>query len=236
MTSQQPLRKPRGLWPWKLFIFVLSFAAYSVLVFDYGMRNASHEVVKLRKQQRDLRAQLATTRAERREMEEQNAVLERSSQIDREAAIGVRNDLAEAQSQVLDLRKELELYRGIVSPGDAEPGLRVQHLEFTEAHHAGRYRFDMTITQVKRNAKLAEGVIQMEVTGVENGDSAVMLLNNLGDNGDKPLEFNFRYFQHFQGEFGLPLDFKPQKVRIKLITNGKNQPPSIQKEFAWPYS
>jgi len=230
------MRRPRNIWLWKWLIFVLSFVGYSVLVFDFGMRNASHEVVKLRTQQREMRAQLSTTRTERRQLEEQNAVLARSSQIDREAAIGVRNDLAAAQSQVLDLRKELELYRGIVAPGDAEPGLRVQHLEFGRAHDAGHYLFDMTIVQVKRNGSTAEGVIQMEVTGEESGSAAIMLLNDLGDNGEKPLEFNFRYFQHFQGEFGLPLDFKPKKVRIKLITKGKNSPPSIEKDFAWPYS
>lgn len=230
------MRKPRSIWLWKWFVFALSFVAYSVLVFDFGMRNASHEVGKLRKQQRELRVQLTDARDERREMEEQNAVLARSSQIDREAAIGVRNELAQVQSQVLDLRKELELYRGIVSPGDAEPGLRVQRLELLATATEGRYRFDMTVTQIKRNGNIAQGVIEMEVVGVENGNSAIMLLNKLDANGEKPLAFNFRYFQHFQGEFGLPLDFEPKKVRIKLIPQGKKQPPAVEKEFPWPLS
>jgi hypothetical protein len=230
------MRQPRNIWPWKWLVFVLSFIAYSVVLFDFGMRYASHEVVKLRKQQRELRTQLTRARDEQRDMEEQNAVLQRSSQIDREAAIGIKNDLAAVESRLLDLRKELELYRGIVAPGDAEPGLRVQRLELTEASNPGRYRFDMTITQVKRDGKTAKGVIEMEVTGVENGNSAIMLFDKLGGDGDKPLSFSFRYFQHFRGEFGLPADFAPHKVLIKLKPRGKKSPPAVSKEFAWPLS
>jgi hypothetical protein len=97
------------------------------------------------------------------------------------------------------------------------------------------FLFDLTLTQVKRRGRSAQGVVGLEVLGEDNGNKAVLVFNTLADNGKKPLKFKFRYFQNFQGEIRLPKEFKPRRISVKLTPQGKKRPPAIEKEFAWPF-
>lgn len=220
---------------WKLLVPLLLFTFYSVWLFDYGKRSASDELVELRQTYKKLQDKLDQTREEKKSLLERSAILERSSQVDRQANIGVRNEVVALQDELHEARKELELYRGIISPGDVKPGLRVQRLEIETTQEEGLYAFELTLTQVKRSGRSAQGQIGLEVLGEDNGHNAVIVFNKLADNGTRPLKFKFRYFQHFQGELRLPRDFKPRRIQVKLTPQGKKQPPAVEKEFAWPY-
>ena len=52
------------------------------------------------------------------------------------------------QDELLELRKELDFYRGIVSPGDREPGLRIQRFQLEPDTETGRVFYSLTLTQV----------------------------------------------------------------------------------------
>ena len=82
-------------------------------------------------------------------MQEQLAVLKRSSEIDRRATREVRNEYAGLREKAMELRKQLAFYKGIVSPGDAKPGLRVQRFHLEPTQEEGGFFFSLTLTQVK---------------------------------------------------------------------------------------
>jgi hypothetical protein len=207
----------------------------SYWLFDFGKRSASDELVELRQAHKALQDKFDGLKKEKQKFAEQSAILERSSQIDRQANLGVRNEVVQLQDELHEVRKELELYRGIISPGDVKPGLRVQRLDIEKADQENLFMFDLTLTQVKRKGKIAKGIITLEVLGEDNGNNAIIVFNKLADNGEKQLEFGFRYFQHFRGEIRLPAEFKPRRISVKLATRGKNQPSSMEKEFEWPF-
>ncbi|MEE9422387.1 MAG: DUF6776 family protein [Gammaproteobacteria bacterium] len=220
---------------WLILIPITILGAYSAWLYDYGKRNASGELVKLRQTHKTLDDKFSELKKEKKSFVEQTAILERSSQIDRQANLGVREEVVALQDELHDVRKELELYRGIISPGDVKPGLRVQRLDIEAAEKEGLFLFDLTLTQVKRRGRSARGVVGLEVLGEDNGNKAVLVFNTLGDDGKNPLKFKFRYFQHFQGEIRLPKEFKPRRISVKLTPQGKKRPPAIEKEFAWPF-
>lgn len=211
---------------------LLTLAAY--FVFQLGKQQAGAELQQLQHQRGLLDQQVERQQGELMRLREQHAVLERASEIDRQASLELRDDFARVQGEVLGLRKELDFYRGIVSPGDVEPGLRIQSFHLEPAAEGGAFRYDLTLTQVKRNDRFVSGVVEMEVEGVEDGLTKLLPFATLVAGDSKALRFRFRYFQRFTGRIELPDQFQPRRVTIRLLPGGKGQPPGVEQTLEWP--
>lgn len=211
---------------------LLAVAAY--LVFQWGRQQAGGELLDLQRQRSVLDQQLERQRGELVGLREQLAVLQRAGEIDRQASLEVRNDFARVQGELLGLRKELEFYRGILSPGDAEPGLRVQNFRVEPGSREGLFFYELTLTQIKHNERFVNGVVEIEVEGVEDGGTRLLPFTQLMEGDGKALKFRFRYFQHFAGRIQLPERFHPQRVTIRLSPRGKGQPPGVEETLEWP--
>lgn len=211
---------------------VLVTAGY--LLFRYGAGYGGGEFDRFSTQQERLQRQLAEARKQNAELRQQLAILERSSEIDRRASLEVRNDIARLQDKMQALRKELAFYRGIVSPGDSRAGLTIQRFDLKRGAATGRYTFNLMLTQVKGNDKYAQGVVEIAVEGLQDGDSRELTFRHLKAGDGKAMKFRFRYFQDFEGEFEIPEGFEPQRLTIRAKTSGKGQPPDVEKTMDWP--
>lgn len=224
---------PRTLW---LVLGVLAGLALlgAWLSFNFGKQFAGEELVGLEATRDRLEAQVETLEQHNRELRERVAVLEKSSEIDRLANLEVRNSYADLQGELLELRRELEFYRGIVSPGDAKAGLRIQRFELVPGSQAGHFDYNLTLTQLRRNDRYARGSVVIEVEGLQDGKPARLPLSALTADGAAKLKYKFRYFQHFSGELVLPDRFRPQRVTVRLQPRGKGQPTGVDTTIDWP--
>ena len=211
---------------------LLALAAY--LTFQLGKQQAGAELQQLQHQRGRLDQQIEQQQSELMALREQHAVLQRASEIDRQASLELRDDFARLQGEVLGLRKELDFYRGIVSPGEVEPGLHIQNFRLEPAAEKGEFRYELTVTQLKRNDRFVTGVVEMEVEGVEDGLTKLLPFATLVAGDSKALRFRFRYFQRFAGKLRLPDQFQPRRVTIRLSPRGKGQPPGVEKTLEWP--
>jgi hypothetical protein len=211
---------------------LLATAAY--VLFERGKFYAASGLEKLARQRSELEQRVAELQEANLSLSEQAAVSQRSSEIDRRASLEVRREFASLQDELLELRKELEFYRGIVSPGDAKPGIRIQRLQLEPSTESGSVFYRLTLTQVKRNERYVRGVIEMEVEGLEDGKPKVLLFKKLAEGNNKALTYKFRYFQNVEGEIWIPPQFKPKKVRVLLKPQGKGQPSAIEEVMDWP--
>ncbi len=217
-----------------LAVVVVFLATAAYLLFESGIRYSGERVERLTQQLDSIEGSYEALQQANTELQEQLAVLKRSSEIDRRATREVRNDYAGLREKVMELRKQLAFYQGIVSPGDARPGLRVQRFHLEPTKEEGDFFFSLTLTQVKRNERYVRGVVEMEIEGLENGKPKVLEFRKLAAGNSKVLNFKFRYYQNFEGEIQIPPEFKPGKVRILLKPKGKGQPPGIEKTMDWP--
>jgi hypothetical protein len=215
-------------------IAALLLAAAGWWLFELGGQQAGTELAGLQQERDGLHRSLEQLQEELMALRERLAVLQRSSEIDRQASIEVRNDFARLQGELLGLRKELEFYRGIVSPADAKPGLRIQNFELTAGSPQGVYEYDLTVTQVQRNDRYVSGVIELEIHGVEHGKPRRLSLAALAPAGVSSIAFRFRYFQRFEGRIHLPDGFQPQSVRLRVLPRGKGKPPAVEETIDWP--
>jgi hypothetical protein len=211
---------------------LLALAAY--LVFQLGRQQGGAELRQLQRQRGLLDQQVEQQQGELMALREQLAVLQRASEIDRQASLEVRDDFARVQGELLGLRKELDFYRGIVSPGEAEPGLRIQSFHLEPASQDGAFLYDLTLTQVRRNERFVTGVVEIEVEGVEDGLTKRLPFATLVAGDGKVLKFRFRYFQRFAGKIQLPDRFQPRRVTIRLSPRGKGQPAGVEQTLEWP--
>jgi hypothetical protein len=211
---------------------LLMTAAY--VLFEGGKSYAASRLERLARQRSELEQQVAELHKANLSLSEQAAVSQRSSEIDRRASLEVRGEFASLQDELLELRKELDFYRGIVSPGDVKPGLRIQKLQLEPGTESGSVFYSLTLTQVKQNERYVRGVIEMEVEGLEDGKPKVLLFKKLAEGNSKALNYKFRYFQNIEGEIWIPPQFKPKKVRVLLKPQGKGQPPAIEELMDWP--
>ena len=175
----------------------------------------------------------------RNRLEQQNtqlretvAMLERSSQVDRQAFNEVSAHLRELQDELMEIRGEVAFYRGIVSPEDSASGLRLQSLRWRPNGNDRDWRMVLVLTQVLTNAQLIEGEVTIRVEGVQNNEAAVYPLNRLASNGSEKLSFSFRYYESIEEDITLPEGFVPQRAHVHIVPRGRNRS-EISKSIDW---
>jgi len=217
-----------------LAVVLVFLATAAYLLFESGIRYSGERVEQLTQQLDGLEDGYEALQRVNAGLQGQITVLRRSSEIDRRAAREVRDEYAGLREKVMELRKQLAFYQGIVSPGDVRPGLKIQRFHLEPTQEEGGFFYSLTLTQVKRNERYVRGVVEMEIEGLENGKPKVLKFSKLAADNSKALNFKFRYFQDFEGEIWIPPQFKPRQIRILLKPRGKRQPPGIEETMDWP--
>lgn len=225
--------RPGQLWA-ALALAVLVLAVVGAWSYQLGVRQGIAEAGLLREERPRLEAEIENLHQEKRRLADQLAVLERASQIDRQASLEVRQGLGELQEEIAGLRGELAFYQGIMSPGDVEPGVRVQKLHWEPVSTQGVFRYDLTLVQVKRNDQPVRGVVHLSLEGELDGQPATLALAELTEPAVESLAFRFRYFQHFEGEVRIPPRFRPRTVHLRVEPAGRGAPPRVERSYDWP--
>ena len=203
-------------------------------LYDLGKLHGADELRYLRTRYGVLEKHHNKVLGDNKEMREQVAILQRSSQIDRQAALGVKEDLATLEEELQAAREEIEFYRGIVSPGDVKPGLRIHRFQLVDGVMAGEYRYDLVLTQLKHNDRHVSGVTEWKIVGTLNGEPGELGLADVTRPAVQQLKFKFRYFQDLAGTLHLPDGFEAKKVILSIRPGGKGNPPPVEQEYDWP--
>jgi hypothetical protein len=224
--------------PWKtrlvavLGLAALAFAGWSL--FEYGRYTAGFD------QADAVRAHDGLVAANKRltktvsDLQEKQAVLQRTSQIDHQAYTDLQGNLKNLQDEILELKEELAFYRGIISPRDASPGLRLQSFRVEPTGQARDYRFTIVLTQVlNKNDTVTRGEVRLHIDGLQDGRQKDLSLREVNAKRVRALSYKFKYFQNIEGELLLPRGFKAQRVTVQVLPYGRERD-KIEKTFDWP--
>ena len=202
-------------------------------LYDLGKVRGVTELRSLRTQYSVLEKLSETLTKDNKLLRERVAILKRSSQIDQQAAQDVKADLGHLEMELQAAREEIEFYRGIVAPGDVQSGLRIHRFTLENGSSAGEFHYDLVLTQLKRNDRLATGVVDWKIAGLMLGEPGELALAGVTSPAVNQLKFRFRYFQELAGTITLPDGFEPEKVILNVIPQGKGKPPSVKQTFDW---
>jgi hypothetical protein len=217
-----------------LVLVGLALLATGWWLYDLGKLHGADELRSLRTRYGVLEKRHSKVLRDDKELREKVAILQRSSQIDRQAAQDVKAELATLEEELQASREEIEFYRGIVSPGDVKPGLRIHRFQLVAGAAEGEYRYDMVLTQLKHNDRHVSGVAEWKIVGTRDGKPVELGLAEVTRPAVKQLKFKFRYFQDLAGTLYLPEGFEAVKVILSVKPDGKGKPPPVEQEYNWP--
>jgi hypothetical protein len=206
--------------------------AYTRATTVSDFERAQLERDRLRAENQRLVKELRAARDDAQKAHDDAAYAQRSADIDRQACAEVKSSLAGLQSEAADLREQLAFYRGIVTPREANAGMRVYDFHVTHDLKAGLYHFDLVLIQSARHDRRVGGRIDITVGGVQGGLRKTLKMSDIADGGARNLVFSFKYFEEFGGDFRLPDGFRPLRATVAVVPDGNGQP-KFESEYDW---
>ena len=226
ITIQRP-----ALWALNFLIVLCVIALMLFLSFQYGQRVAGYDKSEAITYIEGLEQQIEDLKLQYTESQRQAVMLERNSTIDGGASDQLKISLAEAQTESLELKKELAFYKSIITPGDTKRSLMIQTIQL-KADASGAYQYKIMVSQRGRNDRFARGNIEVTLGGSEAGQAKIIKLSEVSKEAKKPIRFGFKYFQKFDGTINLPATFQPEYMRVKVKPKSSKIDP-IDEQFAW---
>jgi hypothetical protein len=142
----------------------------------------------------------------------------------------VQTSLEELQRRLADVQEEVAFYKGIVSPGAGEEGLRVQSLRFSNGGAPRLYHYRLVLIQVRTRELKISGSVTMKIYGVQDGKPVTLDARDLAPSGKAAAGFGFQYFQSLEGDAFLPQGFTPGRVEVTAQESGQEP---VQQNFDW---
>lgn len=206
------------------------------LVFEYGRISAGYDVVDARNERAAFEGHIHALDDEIAELEQEIAVLETHREIDREAYKEVEGSLISLQAKIQEQRDAIAFYRGIVSPADGKPGLRVQDLKLTRGGEEREFNLRVVLVQAMKHDRKVSGDVAVTVEGSEGGEAKSYALTELlPADAESAWPFSFRYFQDFDRQLVLPDGFTPERIRVEVRSRTRSIS-SIEESYAWAMS
>jgi septal ring factor EnvC (AmiA/AmiB activator) len=217
------------------FLVLLALVA-AYLVFEYGRISAGYDTIDAANERAALAAEIAARDARIGELEQEVALLETHREIDREAYKEVESSLLELQAKIQEQRDAIAFYRGIVSPADGRPGLRVQDFRLTRGAEERQFNLRLVLVQAMKHDRKVSGDVALSIEGSEGGVARTYLLTELlPADASQDWPFSFRYFQDFDRQILLPDGFTPERVHVEVRSKTRSVA-SIEETFAWAIS
>ena len=216
--------------------FVLLALVAGYLVFEYGRISAGYDTIDAASERAALEAEIVARDARIAELEQEVALLETHREIDREAYQEVEASLLDLQAKIQEQRDAIAFYRGIVSPADGRPGLRVQDFRLTRGAEERQFNLRLVLVQAMKHDRKVSGDVNLSVEGVEDGAARTYAFAELlPAEARRDWPFSFRYFQDFDRQIVLPDGFTPERVNVEVRSRTRSIA-SIEESFAWATS
>jgi len=214
-----------------LLLGLVVVSAY--LVFELGRIKAGYDIVEAASDRQAYKDIITELEDEVVGLKQEVALLETHRDIDREAYKQVESSLSSLQAKIVEQQDALGFYRGIVSPADGKPGLRVQDLTLTRGEEERQFQVRLVLVQSMQHVRKVSGDVRMSVQGSQDGEErSYELAELMPKDADSDLPFSFRYFQNFNRQLLLPNGFTPHRIRVEVRSKTRSIA-DIEASFDW---
>ena len=217
-------------------LLLLTFAALLVLVaflaYVYGTATLSIKYASARKAKDEATVRIAELQAENKALAERVTLLERASQVDRQAYEDVDDHLRALQMEIFALKEEVAFYRGIVS-STRKTGFNIQSFEVRPDAEQSGYHYQLVLTNDMHNDQVISGTVTVLVSGEQNGRSRELSSEDLWPDTNHGIVFRLKHFQKVEGRFVLPDGFAPHSVTIHVV-GADDDGLVAERTFTWP--
>lgn len=226
------MHSPRLTWLVRGVLLTLVVVS-GYLIFELGRISAGYDILEAAAERGLYEDRIVELEGEITRLKQDVALLETHRDIDREAYREVENSLSSLQAKIVEQQDALAFYRGIVSPADGKPGIRVQDLTLTRGDQERQFNVRLVLVQSMRHDRKVSGDVQLSVQGSQDGEeTSYELAQLLPEDVDSAWPFSFRYFQNFDRRLLLPDGFTPRQIRVEVRSRTRSID-SIEASFDW---
>lgn len=206
------------------------------LIFEFGRIQANYNIADAAAERQGFETEISELENETAVLKQEVALLESHRDIDREAYKVVELSLTDLQVKIQEQQNAIAFYRGIVSPEDGKPGLRVQDLQLTRGNAEREYNLRVVLVQSMKHDRKVSGDVSLSIEGSQDGVATSYNYTQLRhESADKDWIYSFRYFQDFEQQLMLPDGFTPERIKIEVNSKTKSIS-SIEASFSWTSS
>jgi hypothetical protein len=206
-----------GLW----FVVILLVLASIAGAFFAGVLLVREETKSLAVAMSALQQERETLEAELKDAKQEQIVLERTLQIEREASRTAKENLREAQDERLVLEKEATLLKRLIREGGGGV-LKIQDVVLAPVEEDGSYHYRFTVTQMIQEYGESKGTLSIKLAGKRGGKEVVLPLSDLPGSDPASHKIGFRHFQNIEGTIKVPDDLEPEALMIEIKPTSKN--------------
>ena len=180
----------------------------------------------------DARHKIQALEEERNALRRELTMVKQAAEIDRESILSIRDQIKQFQDERLKMEEELAFLRGIVSTNSKKQALRVQNFKLEPGLVEGQYIYRFSVSQVINSGSVAKGVIEVNIEGLQDGQSVRLSLAQVSEEKQDKIKMRFRYFQNVEGKLQLPDGFEPASIEIDVKPSGDKLEP-VKESFNW---
>jgi len=217
----------------KLVVLIVVVVIVQLLVYSLGKQHALDNFGSFNKKQRALVHELNEKSIELKQQQAALVRVSKSAEIDRMAAEQVRQEIFDLRTQLAELQRDVEFYKGLMAPEELNKGLKLHTVSLLYDDTLQRYTFKLVLANIGGKSRVVKGELGLKLLAVEKGQSREVLVTEMpGYEGASPIKLRFRFFQNIGGSFKLPEGFQPTTlVAAANINDASGQ--SFNVSFDW---
>lgn len=208
------------------------FATY--VIYELGRYNAGYDRLAVSQERTEKEVEIERLEKTNHELRTRLAELD-TIRIGREREQAeVARTIGDLQAQVERESQELAFYRGVVSQGAAEIGVKIGQARISAGRKAGQFVIHLSLQRSGRPDTVVTGTLELVVdgAGADGKSDAPLDLPALTAGKLHELPFNFRFYQNFDQEIAVPAGFKPEHLAVEVHSSRKDIAPLVQ-TFPW---
>jgi hypothetical protein len=224
MSISAPRMTIRSQLPWPLKMLVMVFAialggAAALWIYDLGRQftgrgpSANQDVAVYREQLEKLSAQRdrysSTVNAS-----ESQLIIERSAQKQLAAQVKLLED------ENVRLKEDLAFFESLLPTGTGGPEVSIRRLT-VDMVGPNQLRYRLLLMQGARGNSDFIGTLQLAVTTLQAGRSAVILFPTANSSGIPQFKLGFRHYQRIEGLLTLPDGTSAKSVQVRIFEKGQ---------------
>lgn len=209
-----------------LVALVLLFVTWQI-----ASRPVTPEAARLQQDVDFLSSELAALKDRMSRIQARNAVLERETDVLRQANRLLREQESSRQATLNQQQSELDFFRRLAGTGGAQTGLDVYHVDIIPTASDRVFQFVLTLTQNIRRASIISGRVRIDIEGTVEDRPVTLYWSRISDGDTPEPSFRFKYFQQLEGYLTLPAGFEP--TRLKLTLEPASNRRAVLRNYEW---
>jgi hypothetical protein len=217
-----------------LFAVVALFGVFALyVIYELGRYNAGYDRLAVAQERTEKDVEIEHLEKTNHELRTKLAELDTIRVGRAREQAEVARTIGELESQVARESQELAFYRGVVTQGAAELGVKIGQVRISAGGRPGQFTLHLALVRSGRADNVVTGSLDLIVdSGTGEGSDTPLDFSTLTQGKQHELPFNFRFYQNFDQVIVIPAGFKPEHLAVEVHSSRKDIAPLVQ-TFLW---